>query len=147
MHAIHYPAPHRGARAYIPPERTALDVMINNRHILVVDDEVEIATFVAEILRDEGYRVRIAHDGGSALMDIMQHPPALVMLDIAMPVMVGDDVLRFLRRNGYGDLPVVIMTAGLHPEIYRRSGATEVLPKPFDIDTLLEIVAEHMPQS
>jgi DNA-binding response OmpR family regulator len=113
--------------------------------ILVVDDEVPIAEFIAAALQEEGYPVRIAHDGASALLEIVERRPSLVLLDVAMPVMVGDELLRNLRQNGYADLPVIIMTAGLHPEIYLSQGANDVLPKPFDMEVLLEKVARYIP--
>ena len=113
--------------------------------ILVVDDEVPIAEFIAAVLEEEGYPVRIVHDGASALLQIIERPPCLVLLDVAMPVMVGDELLRYLRRKGFADLPVIIMTAGLHPEIYLSQGANDVLPKPFDMEVLLDKVARYMP--
>jgi DNA-binding response OmpR family regulator len=113
--------------------------------ILVVDDEVPITQFIAAALEEEGYSVRIAHDGASALLEIIERPPCLVLLDVAMPVMVGDELLRYLRRKGFADLPVIMMTAGLRPEIYLSQGATEVLPKPFDVEVLLNKVARYMP--
>jgi len=113
--------------------------------ILVVDDEMPIAQFIASVLQEEGYGVRIAHDGASALLEIIARPPCLVLLDIAMPVMVGDELLRYLRRKGYQDLPIIIMTAGLTPETYLAQGATDVLPKPFDMQLLLDKVARYMP--
>jgi DNA-binding response OmpR family regulator len=115
------------------------------KDILVVDDEVEIAGFVAEALRDEGYQVFVCHDGGSALEVIMRSPPGLVLLDIALPVMVGDALCAHLRRHGLSDLPVVIMTAGLHPQRYRSAGATDVLPKPFSLEALMDAVSRHLP--
>ena len=113
--------------------------------ILVVDDEVPITEFIAAVLQEEGYAVRIVHDGASALLQIIERPPCLVLLDIAMPVMVGDELLRYLRRKGFADLPVIIMTAGLHPEVYLSQGANDVLPKPFDMEVLLDKVARYMP--
>lgn len=113
--------------------------------ILVVDDEVPIAQLVASALEEEGYPVRVVHDGASALLQIIERRPALVLLDVAMPVMVGDELLRYLRRKGFADLPVIIMTAGLQPELYLEQGANDVLPKPFDIFVLLNKVAQYLP--
>lgn len=117
-----------------------------SNHVLVVDDEVPIAELVAEVLREEGYTVRIAHDGASALLDISMHCPGLVILDVAMPVLVGDELLRYLRRNGYDTLPVIMMTAGANPEVYYAHGATEVLPKPFDLNVLVDKVTTLLSQ-
>ena len=119
--------------------------MDTSSDILVVDDEVPIAQLVASALEEEGYAVRVVHDGASALLQIIERPPALVLLDVAMPVMVGDELLRHLRRKGFADLPIIIMTAGLNPELYLAQGASDILPKPFDIHVLLDKVARFMP--
>jgi DNA-binding response OmpR family regulator len=112
--------------------------------ILVVDDEEPIAQLLLDVLREEGYAVRVVHDGASALLEITERRPGLVLLDVALPVMMGSDLLRYLRLHGYADLPIIIMTAGLMPTFYLSQGATAVLPKPFDVDVLLECVARHM---
>jgi CheY-like chemotaxis protein len=113
--------------------------------VLVVDDEVAIATLVADALEDEGYQVRMHHDGASALLDIVNDTPDLVLLDIAMPVMVGDELLRYLRAHGFPHLPVIVMTAGLHPEQYLEQGADAVLAKPFDLQKMLDTVQRYLP--
>jgi DNA-binding response OmpR family regulator len=113
--------------------------------IVVVDDEQDIAQFVAGVLEDEGYSVCTWQDGASALVDILVRRPALVVLDITMPVMCGDELLKALRARGLVDLPVIVMTAGSYPEQYLSAGANEILPKPFDIDTLLERVRRYVP--
>ena len=112
--------------------------------ILVVDDEREIAAFVVDLLTEEGYAVHVVHDGASALLAIRANPPDLVLLDVAMPVMTGDEVLRELRATGFTYLPIIIATAGLRPEQYLRIGATAILPKPFAIDQLLDTVARYV---
>jgi len=114
--------------------------------ILIVDDEAPIAELLADVLQDEGYSVRVARDGASALLEIIKRPPALVLLDVAMPVMLGSDLLVYLRRHGFSDLPIIIMTAGLSPLVYLAQGATEVLPKPFDVNTVVEKVARYLPR-
>lgn len=114
--------------------------------ILIVEDELPIAQLIAETLDDEGYRVRVLHDGASALLEITRRPPALVLLDVAMPVMLGSDVLTYLRGNGFEDLPVIMMTASLNAESYAALGATDVLAKPFEVDELLAMVARHFPR-
>jgi two-component system KDP operon response regulator KdpE len=109
--------------------------------VLVVDDERAITDFVSDALIDEGYHVSVCHDGASALLDIRREPPALVLLDIGLPVMTGDLVLRELRSSGYSQLPIVVATAGTHPEQYLKIGANAVLKKPFTLENLLSTVA------
>src|SRR5438034_771534 len=60
-------------------------------------------------------------------------------------VMRGSDLLVYLRRHGFEKLPIIIMTAGLSPLVYLAQGATEVLPKPFDVNMVVDKVAQHLP--
>jgi len=116
-----------------------------SNEILIVDDEDPIAQLLADVLQDEGYRIRVARDGATALLEIIKSPPGLVLLDVAMPVMLGSDLLVYLRRHGFADLPIIMMTAGLSPLVYLSQGATEVIPKPFDVDMVVEKVAQYLP--
>jgi CheY-like chemotaxis protein len=116
-----------------------------SNEILIVDDEAPIAELLADVLQDEGYSIRVARDGASALLEIIKRPPALILLDVAMPVMLGSDLLIYLRQHGFSDLPIIIMTAGLSPLVYLTQGATEVLPKPFDVNVVVEKVAHYLP--
>src|SRR5436190_19194888 len=119
--------------------------MQTSNEILIVDDEAPIAQLLADVLQDEGYNIRIARDGASALLEIIKRPPGLVLLDVAMPVMLGSDLLVYLRRHGFEKLPIIIMTAGLSPLVYLSHGATEVIPKPFDVDLVVDKVAQYLP--
>ena len=119
--------------------------MATDVDVLIVDDEPPIAEFIADVLEEEGYRVRVLHDGAAALLDILRKRPRMVILDVAMPVMMGDELLRYLRRHGFGDLPIVIMTAGMNPQSYMSYGAAAVLPKPFDVQSLLTVVERYLP--
>ena len=119
--------------------------MQTSNEILIVDDEAPIAQLLADVLDDEGYAVRVARDGATALIEILKHPPGLVILDVAMPVMLGSDLLVYLRRHGFEHLPIIIMTAGLSPMVYLAQGATEVMPKPFDVELVVEKVSRYLP--
>lgn len=112
--------------------------------ILVIDDERAITEWIAEVLQDEGYTVRIAYNGASGLMAILALQPALVLLDIGMPVIAGDEILRYLRSHGYAQLPIVVMTAGVNPRQFLNIGATDILAKPFSVNALLASVAQHI---
>jgi DNA-binding response OmpR family regulator len=121
------------------------NIMQASNEILIVDDEAPIAELLADVLQDEGYNIRVARDGASALLEIIRRPPGLVLLDVAMPVMLGSDLLVYLRRHGFDKLPIIIMTAGLSPLVYLAQGANEVLPKPFDVNMVVEKVAQYLP--
>jgi DNA-binding response OmpR family regulator len=112
--------------------------------ILVVDDERSITDFVADVLSEEGYSVGVCHDGASALLKIRSEAPDLVLLDIGLPVMTGDSVLRELRARGYAKLPIIITTASTNAEQYLAVGATAILKKPFTLDRLLAVVGDYL---
>ncbi len=108
--------------------------------ILVVDDHREITELVADALSDEGFEVRVAHDGASALRAVQERRPDLLLLDVAMPVMCGDEVLQYLRSQGDRDLPIILMTADRAPERYAGLGANQLIRKPFDIGRLIQLI-------
>jgi CheY-like chemotaxis protein len=110
-------------------------------HVLVVDDDSGIRELIAEVLLDEQYSVATAANGLEALNRIADRRPALVLLDLQMPVMTGWDVLARMREQGLA-IPVVFMTAGFRAqteaERYRVDGH---LSKPFEMEELLRVVA------
>lgn len=112
--------------------------------VLVVDDERAITDFISDALIEEGYQVAVCHDGASALLDIRRQPPALVLLDIGLPVMTGDLVLRELRASGFNKLPIIVATAGTNAEQYLAIGANAVLKKPFTLESLISTVARFV---
>lgn len=103
--------------------------------ILVVDDEQFIVSLLTEILEEEGFRVRNAGDGEAALQEIERLRPDLVVADIMMPRLNGLSLAANLRARE-DPIPVVLMSAAVTP---RHQGIT-FLPKPFDIDDLLQVV-------
>jgi CheY-like chemotaxis protein len=113
-------------------------------NILVVDDHPEITDLLSEALTEEGYQVRVAHDGASALRAIKREPPDLLLVDIAMPVMRGDELLSQLRSDGFVELPVIVMTADTRPERFRPMGANQLLRKPFDLERLIATVEAYV---
>ena len=108
--------------------------------ILIVDDEVYIAQLIADILADEGYSTRICHDGASALQIIHDESPRLVLLDIGMPIMTGEELLQLLGNPERRGFPVIVMTASPKPQRFLEEGATAVIPKPFDLERLISQV-------
>jgi CheY-like chemotaxis protein len=114
----------------------------SNRTILVVDDDRDIRETLSEILRDEGYRVATAANGSEALklLRSLAAAPALVLLDLMMPVMDG---YRFLEERGkdpaLASIPVAVISAGGgfdRERLYR----IPVVPKPFSLPQLLTVV-------
>jgi CheY-like chemotaxis protein len=110
-------------------------------HVLVVDDDTDIRRTIADILESEGYSVALAANGRDALDRIEEHEPALILLDLQMPVMTGWEVLSHLRAHSIR-IPVVFMTAGFRAQTEaERHQAEGHLRKPFEMDELLDLVA------
>ena len=113
--------------------------------ILVIDDDPAILATVAEILQDEGYRVRMAGNGMEGLVALEQQLPALVLLDMRMPVLDGWGFVRTLHEHGL-QVPFVVMTAAQDARRWAQEvGATGFLAKPFDLMELLAIVEQLTP--
>jgi CheY-like chemotaxis protein len=109
--------------------------------ILVVDDDPAILHTLSLVLTDEGYTVLTARNGHEALTCLHHQRPALVLLDLHLPVMNGWDVLDTLRVHG-PTVPVVVMTAGTTARAEAvRHGAAAYVHKPFELDDLLGAVA------
>ena len=109
--------------------------------VLVVDDERAIREVIVKLLVDEGYRVVAAEDGAQALELLPRERPDLVLLDIMMPLVDGREVVRRLRQMpGLEATQVVLMSAAVAPAPDDRVAA--FLPKPFDVERLLETVGQ-----
>ena len=110
--------------------------------ILVVDDDPGTRGWVRAALELEDYAVAIAVDGDEALALVRAAEPALILLDVRLPVRSGAETLATLREHGFLG-PVVFMSAGTISEAEALArGAAAYLPKPFDIDCLLAVVAQ-----
>ena len=116
------------------------------RDVLIVDDDPDIRDAVGECLRYEGYDVHSATDGRDAL-DRLEYGlrPAVILLDLMMPVLNGFDVLEALKnRPEWKSIPVVIVSANRGYEAEDLSGAVSILRKPVNVDRLLAAVEQAM---
>jgi DNA-binding response OmpR family regulator len=110
--------------------------------ILVVDDDDTILVSVAELLELEGFAVATAVNGADALELTRRLNPALVLLDMRMPVLDGWAYARALREQGLQPR-IVIMTAAHDARRWADEiGADAYLPKPFEADQLIATVTE-----
>jgi DNA-binding response OmpR family regulator len=115
-----------------------MGLMSGRPRVLVVEDDVDIAGVLRRSLDKEGYDVRIAGDGESALDEAGMFEPDAVVLDLGLPKLDGVEVCRRLRADG--DVPILILTA--RDAVDARvegldSGADDYLVKPFARDELL----------
>jgi PAS domain S-box-containing protein len=116
------------------------------RRVLVVDDNVDAAESLGELLRLEGHEVRVAHDGPSALEAAAVGRPELVVLDLGMPGMDGFEVARRLRRlPGLEGVVVVALTGWGQDDDRRRSreaGFNHHLVKPAGPEAIQQLLAK-----
>jgi len=101
--------------------------------ILIVDDDRHIAELIALYLNKEGFATRQVHSGGGALAEFAEFSPHLVMLDLMLPEMDGNDICREIRKAS--NVPIIMLTA--RGEVFDKVlslslGADDYIVKPFD---------------
>ncbi len=119
--------------------------------ILIVDDERDIRELIGDILKDEGFAIRLAANSDECLKAINTEPPSLMILDIWLKdsLMDGIDILKLVRRDN-PDVPVVIISGHGNIEIAVaaiKQGAYDFIEKPFNIDQLMVVVNRAMETS
>jgi DNA-binding response OmpR family regulator len=105
---------------------------MQEKTILVVDDEEKITEVLKSYLEKSGYRVVCAYRGNEALSAFDRHSPALVVLDLMLPDMPGEEICRAIRKKSRA--PVIMLTAKTEEESILRGleiGADDYVTKPF----------------
>ena len=115
---------------------------MNSKKILVCDDDQGILDMLELILEEEGYQVVLEPKSVNAYKKIESECPDLILLDIWMPVISGDQILRNLKADpNKSSIPVLMYSASTEGKtISQAAGADGFLAKPFDIDQLLEAI-------
>jgi CheY-like chemotaxis protein len=119
-------------------------VMDPDHYILIVEDDPELRDALADLLQGCGYRTSQAGNGAEALEILQQRSsPCLVLLDLMMPVMTGQELLARIDAEEVVPMPdVLVMTAG--PFASMLSGRT-VLRKPLNIERLMSEIDRRCP--
>ncbi|MEX1365742.1 MAG: response regulator [Nannocystaceae bacterium] len=112
--------------------------------ILVVEDDAPTRIAMTHLLQMEGYSVLGAANGKEALELIAEHHPVLVLSDVRMPVMGGEELVARLRE--LGGPPVILMTAHALVDAAAAAtmGAVAVVHKPIDLDHMLGLIETTM---
>ena len=104
-------------------------------HILVVEDDQDINRLLCRILTDGGYDVRPAFSGSEAVLWAEQYDYDLVLLDLMLPGITGEEFIARMRKKR--TMPIIVLSAkaGLEDRVnVLRLGADDFIPKPFDND-------------
>jgi DNA-binding response OmpR family regulator len=112
---------------------------VENAQILLVDDERGITDYLAPILERTGYSVIVASDGATALCQIQEKHPSLIVLDVLMPGMDGREVCRQLRATGDWTPVIMLTRVGTTTDkvLSLEEGADDYLCKPFEPQELI----------
>jgi CheY-like chemotaxis protein len=121
------------------------DRALQNRTVMLVDDDMRNTFALSKLLKKHGMNVVIADNGQMALDQLKEHKTVeLIIMDIMMPVMDGYQAIREIRsRKGWQNVPIIALTARAMPEEQERcveAGADDYLVKPVDIDRLLTLL-------
>lgn len=127
--------------------------MSDKQLILVVDDDTDLVEMISMKLENENFEVAKAYDGVEAFEKIKEAKPALVILDVMMPRKDGYALCDELKNSDdYKDIVVVLLTAvsdAVSSTNYTHMGgkttlANDYVPKPIDLDKLMEIVKDNL---
>ena len=114
-------------------------------HILVVEDDPDINRLLCTVLGNAGYDCRPAYSGSEAQLWAQQYEYDLVLLDLMLPGLTGEELIRELRRKRTMPILVLSAKAGLADRVnVLRLGADDFIPKPFDNDEVLARVEAQL---
>ena len=105
------------------------------KRLLLVDDDDSILESLEDLLADQ-YAVQLARNGAEALDLIAGQPFDVMLLDLMMPVMSGDSLLRELKSRGIEIATVLGSASGRAAQVAKALGARDWIPKPYDINDL-----------
>lgn len=124
----------------------SVDAEGQKRTILIAEDEDVVRVMARTSIESSDYDIIEAADGGTAWRLAQKHKPALILLDVRMPVLSGLDVCRLVRGDAtLAQTRIILMSASAHPSEIAEGiaeGADQYLTKPFSPIALLEMVRE-----
>ena len=137
------PAPRERAVA-LAPDGT------EQRCVLIVDDNVDSAQTLAELLRMSGFRPEVAHDGPRAVQLADECRPDVALLDIGLPGMDGREIARRIRSRPWGNQALLIALSGWGSDGDQRrsldAGFDHHLVKPVEMNALFGLLQQQQPR-
>lgn len=114
-------------------------------HILIIDDDIHINEMLEEVLIQEGYQVSHAYSGTEALLFLANEKPDLILLDLMLPGLTGEEVLSQIEK-----IPVIVMSAKIEVKdkvALLLNGTEDYITKPFEIEELLARIVVQLRKS
>ncbi|AZB29361.1 MULTISPECIES: response regulator [Chryseobacterium] len=117
-------------------------MITNNKKIMVCDDDQGILDVIQMLLETENFTVYTEVHSPNLISSIKLHSPDLLLLDLWMPFMAGDELLKTIRHNDdIKNLPVIVLSASVDgSDIAEDAGANAFIAKPFDMNDLISKV-------
>ncbi len=119
------------------------------KKILVVDDDISIADLLTQALYEEGYEVYKTVQSLRFYDAVREHHPDLILLDLMMPYLDGEDELQLMKLSPEtSNIPVIVVTAKPEADVrqeevaLRRMGVVNIIYKPFDLNQLVHVVKQ-----
>ncbi|MFD0941284.1 response regulator [Pedobacter boryungensis] len=115
------------------------------KRVLVVESNKDILELISIVLEEAGYKISLYRSEKDIFEHIVEFKPDAILLDIVKPTLEGTELCRRIKEaEGTNHIPVIVLST--HPQIERVKEvcADEVVPKPFDIDTLLETLNDQL---
>ena len=120
-----------------------------HQRVLVVEDNAEMGSMLAQLLERANYQVVRAADGQTALTQAKQHHPDLILMDLSLPDISGWEAVGLLRKMPeFRDTPIIAVTAHVSAADQERAlavGCTDHVGKPFKTRVLLQKIADLLP--
>ena len=121
---------------------------MSTKRILVVEDMEMNRKIVRIVLRAKGYEVLEAVDAEEALAILQVELPDLILMDIALPGISGEELTRQIKANAeWCHVPIIALTAAAmkgEPEQFREAGCDDYISKPVDTHALVDLVAHYL---
>lgn len=118
--------------------------MENKGDVLLIEDDPDIARAISFQLEKEGYHVMVFHDGRQGLTSVIGHVPQIVILDLMLPNLSGEEVCKAIREHDdekINKIPIIMLTAKnteVDGIVGRVIGANYYMTKPFSMRDLLQ---------
>ena len=119
------------------------------KQVLIVENSAEFRELLEEIVVGLGYEAIAVDRATTALKTLSDSIVSLILLDVKMPKVHGDDFLRFIRKRG-NRVPVVVVSAYLTPEVLERlrdQGVRHVIAKPFKVQRVAQVVTSYLEEA